>query len=125
MEASVGYIRARAGLPLDLERNWDRLAWPIFGVILLIAFVYLNLKGRGGNFYYDEWGWIQQRHTGLHWILASYNQHLLAVPIALYQVLFRTLGLEHYWVYRLLEVCVHLGCVAVVFEFARRRLGIV
>lgn len=124
MEATVGAPRRRAGLPLDLGGDWDRLAWPVFGLILLVAFIYLNLKGRGANFYYDEWGWIQQRYSGLHWIVASYNQHLLAVPIALYQLLFKTLGLTHYWVYRLLQVIVHLGCAAAVFEFARRRVGI-
>ena len=125
MEATVGATRRRAGLPFDLDRDWDHLAWPVFGVILLVAFIYLNFKGRGANFFYDEWGWIQGRYTGLHGILASYNNHLLAAPIALYQLLFRTVGLAHYWVYRLLHVCVHLGCAAVVFECARRRLGMI
>ena len=124
MQAAIGASRRRAGLPFDLNRDWDRLAWPVFGAILLVAFVDLNLKGRGANFFYDDWGWIQQRYSGLHWILASYNQHLLAVPIALYQVLFKTIGLTQYWVFRLLQVSVHLATAAAVFAFARRRLGV-
>jgi len=63
------------------------------------------------------------RHSGFHWIIASYNQHLLAVPIALYQALFATIGLTHYWVFRLFLALAHVACVAAVFAYARRRIG--
>lgn len=102
-------------------RDWG--IWLGFGALLAIAFAYLVWEGHGDTFFFDDWGWIEQRRTGLHWIFASYNEHLLAVPITLYQLLFRTLGLRHYWIYRLFEVVAHLGCAGVVFEFSRRRIG--
>lgn len=94
-------------------------------MLLVVAFVYLMLAERGTNFYFDDWAWIEARHGGLHPIFASYNQHLVIAPVALYQLLFRTAGLNHYWVFRTLQTLAHLSCVAVVFEFVRRRLGAV
>ena len=93
--------------------------------MLIVAFVYLMLAERGTSFYFDDWAWIDARHSGLHQIFASYNQHLVVLPVALYQLLFRTVGLNHYWVFRTLQTLAHLSCVAVVFEFVRRRLGAV
>ncbi|MGI8428679.1 MAG: hypothetical protein ACR2OB_05110 [Solirubrobacteraceae bacterium] len=94
-----------------------------FLALLAIAFGYLLWEGRGNSFFYDDWSWIEFRRSGLHPILAPYNQHLLPVPIALYQGLMRVVGLGHYWVYRALELMVHLSCVTAVFVFARRRIG--
>jgi hypothetical protein len=94
-----------------------------FVVFAATGFAFLFAKAHGNNFFYDEWGWIEWRRSGLHSILASYNQHLLAVPLALYQFLFHTLGLRHYWVYRLFDLVAHIGCATAVFVFARRRIG--
>ena len=80
-------------------------------------------KGGGNTFFYDEWTWIVTRSSGLHSILSSYNNHLLIMPLALYQLLLRTIGLDHYWFFRLLHTVVHLGCVAAVYFFARPRIG--
>jgi len=44
-------------------------------------------------------------------------------PLAIYQLLFHTVGLAHYRYYRLLAALGHLACVAAVFVFARRRIG--
>jgi hypothetical protein len=79
--------------------------------------------GRGNTFFFDEWGWLEQRRSGLEWLLRPYNDHLQIVPVAAYQLLFHAVGLAHYWVFRLIQTLVHLGSVAVIFEFARRRLG--
>ena len=105
--------------PVDLDRAATCAACLLF----LGTFVYLVYEGHGNSFFYDEWAWIQQRNSGLHWIVVSYNNHLVAAPVAVYQLLFRTVGLDHYSVYRVLETFVHLSCAAVVFVFARRRIG--
>ena len=47
----------------------------------------------------------------------------MAVPFAVYQLLFRTVGLGHYAAYRVLVAVAHVACAAAVFEFARRRIG--
>jgi hypothetical protein len=75
------------------------------------------------RFFYDDWSWIEFRRTGLHAMLASYDQHLVFAPIAAYQLLFATVGLAHYWPYRLLAVLAHLACATAVFAYARRRVG--
>ena len=114
-----------AGVATRLRIDLRHAEWMGCGALLVIAFVYLMLAGRGTNFYFDDWAWIDARHSGLHQIFASYNQHLVVLPVGLYQLLFRTVGLNHYWVFRTLETLAHLSCVAVVFEFVRRRLGAV
>ena len=100
-----------------------RWAWVGCGVLLLVAFGYLMLAERGTNFYFDDWAVIDGRNSGLTAVFASYNQHLIVLPVALYQLLFQIVGLTHYWVFRTLQTLVHLSCVAVVFAFVRRRVG--
>ena len=95
-----------------------------FGSAALAAVLYLMWKGHGNTFFYDEWTWIVTRSSGLHAIFSSYNNHLLIMPLGLYQLLLRTVGLDHYWLFRLLHTVVHLGCVAAVYFFARPRIGL-
>ena len=97
------------------------MAWAAFGWVAAAALVYVLWRGRGNSSYYDEWTWIEFRHSGLHSILGSYNQHLLALPIGIYQLLFHTVGIGHYSIYRLLAALGHLACVAAIFAFALRR----
>ncbi len=95
----------------------------VLGGMLAVAFTFLMLKARGNTFYYDEWYWIVTRSHGLHAIFAAYNNHLQVAPLALYQLLFSTVGLEPYWVYRLLGALAHLGCASAIYVYARRRIG--
>jgi hypothetical protein len=93
-------------------------------VIAVAGFVFVMLTGRGNGFFYDDWSWIELRRTGVHSILASYNQHLVMIPIAAYQFLLGTVGLAHYWLYRSLAALAHVACAVAVFAFARRRIGL-
>jgi hypothetical protein len=104
-------------------RQLNRMATPAFVVLGVIAFVYVMAKARGNTFFYDEWTWLITRRSGWSGIISSYNQHLVAAPSALYQALFHTVGLRHYWVYRMLQTLAHVGCMSAVFVFARRRIG--
>lgn len=101
----------------------ERFALLGFGVVAATAFAYVLWKARGDTFFFDEWGWIEGKRNGLHAIFAADNNHLLVVQTALYQLLFHTVGLNHYWVFRALEASAHITCVAAVFVFARRRIG--
>ena len=56
-------------------------------------------------------------------LLAPHNGHLSLVPVALYKLLFATAGLEDYTPYRVMVVAAHLACVALLFAYARRRVG--
>jgi hypothetical protein len=106
-----------------LGRRAAILRWGAVGAILLFAFAYFLWKARGNTFFFDEWNWIEWRRSGLHWIFASYNQHLMPVPIAVYQFLFHTVGIGHYRYYRVLPLVAHLACATAVFVFAWRRIG--
>jgi len=101
----------------------NRMATPAFAALAVIAFVYIMAKARGNTFYYDEWTWLITRRSGWAGIISSYNQHLVALPSALYQALFHAVGLRHYWVFRTLETLAHVGCMSAVFVFTRRRIG--
>ena len=102
----------------------ERAAPFVFGALVLVAFGYLMWESRGNTFFYDEWTWLFTRRNGLSSILASYNSHMMIAPTALYQVLFRTIGLRDYWVFRLLATVAHLSLATVVFIYARRRVGV-
>ncbi len=106
--------------PRRAGSRWD--VWA-FALAAAIAFGYLMEAGHGVTFFFDEWYWMTTRSSGLHAVLSAYNNHMLIAPLALYQLLFRTAGLDHYWVFRLLGTAVHLLTVTAVYAFARRRLG--
>ena len=55
--------------------------------------------------------------------LEPYNGHLSAVPIAIYKLLFVTVGIDSVALYRLTLLGLHLVCVALLFVYARRRVG--
>ena len=85
---------------------------------------YCSGNTRGLIFTQDEWDLLQFR---LDWKPSSFldpaNQHLLALTFLLYKLLFVTVGIDHYWPYRVMEIGVHLLCVFLLFLVVRRRLG--
>ena len=114
--------RAITGARLDATDR-PRLSWAAFGCLAAAGIAFIMWKGRGNAFFFDDWSWIEYRRTGVHAMLASYNQHLVIAPVAAYQLLLSTVGLAHYWPYRLLAALAHLACAAAVFAYARRRIG--
>jgi hypothetical protein len=93
------------------------------GLASLASGVILYL-GRGSFFYFDEWTWIvERRDWSTSTFLRPHNEHLSAVPIAIYKLLFATVGLAHYWPYRAILVAIHLCAALAVYLIARRRLG--
>jgi hypothetical protein len=93
-------------------------------LLLIAAAVLLLYKTRGTTAWVDEWLWIvQRRGWSLDGFLRPHNQHLSLVPVALYRVLFATTGVAHSLPYRILMVAAHLGCVSLLFVYARRRVG--
>ena len=84
----------------------------------------LLYAGRALTFYYDEWDFVQgRRGWTVDTFLQPHNEHLSLVPVAIFKLLFVTAGLDHYWVYRAVNVGFHLICVALLYVLARRRLG--
>jgi hypothetical protein len=94
-----------------------------FAALAVVAFAYIVWRGRGNTFFYDEWSWLVTRRTGLHAILSAYNTQMELAPTVLYQVMYRTVGLAHYWVYRVFMAVADVGLVATLFTYAYRRVG--
>jgi hypothetical protein len=114
------------------ERRWDALArvptstytWVVLGALLVATGAFLLYETRGTTFYRDEWTWaLHRRGNSLGTFLNPHYGHFSLVPIALYRVLFATVGLDHYWPYRVLVTAAHLTCVVLVFVYAARRVG--
>lgn len=101
----------------------DRLAVGVFVLLAGVAYIYLMWKTRGNTFFYDEWGWLFRRRTGVNSVLDSYNSQMMLATSAAYQILWRTVGLTHYWVWRAIGIAIHVGLVSTVFVYARRRVS--
>jgi hypothetical protein len=102
-----------------IERRWR---WALTGLLLADALLLLYM-GRGLSFFYDDWDYaIHDYGGGIHSLLEPHNGHLSVVPIAIYKVLFHVVGLNHYAVFRLVVLALHLTCGVLVFVLAARRV---
>ncbi len=108
--------------PRRTPPRWLAVALPI--VVLAIAAVVIIDAGRGTTFFYDEWIWIMQRRSpGATSLLEPFNNHLMALPIATYQVLFRVFGLDSQAPYRLVLLGGHLATCGLLYVYLRTRIG--
>lgn len=84
-------------------------------------FYYLT---RGTTLWFDDWSWAIHRRSWTPAVfLVPHNDHLSLIPVTIYKVLFATVGIGDYRPYRLLVIAAHLGCAAIVFLYARRRVA--
>jgi hypothetical protein len=91
---------------------------------MALAAVVIYRKGLGTTFFFDEWEFVMDRQPW-RWdiLLTPYNGHLSLLPVLVYKVLFATVGLGPYWVYRVVLIVFHLLCVGLIFAYARPRVG--
>jgi hypothetical protein len=104
----------------------ERRPLPVIALaaLMVVAIVVLLHYGRDFSFYADEWSYILDRRTQtLDDFLEPHNEHLSAVPVAIYKVLFALVGLDNYQPYRFVLLGLHLTNAALVFLLARRRVG--
>jgi hypothetical protein len=102
----------------------DRLAGIALAGLLLLGAAILYYETRGTTFSTDEWGWVlDRRGGGLDTFLEPHNGHFSLIPVALYKLLFATAGLSDYSPYRVMIIAGDLGCVALLFVYAKRRIG--
>jgi hypothetical protein len=98
--------------------------WIALSLLLVLTAAFLYRETRDTTFWFDEWTWVLDRRGGdLDSLLEPHNGHLSLVPVAMYKALFETAGLSDYGPYRALVIIVHLICVALVFAYARKRVG--
>ena len=101
-----------------------RLPVVLLGLLSLVAFVLILVLGRDITFYYDEWDFVLGRagHSA-DVFLKPHNEHISVVPVLVYKVLFKTVGLEHHWPYLVVLALMHVALGISVFVLARRRVG--
>ena len=124
---------AEAVAPARARQSWDarlrrfeggRAAWFGLGALMVAMAVLVFHETRDTNFWVDEWSWALERRTGgIGTFLEPHNQHLSIVPLAIYRVLFATVGLDDYTAYRLIAIAGHMAVAALLFAYARRRVG--
>ncbi len=102
------------------ERWWR---W-ILAVIMALDAALLLYMGRGLTFFYDEWNFVTGDYGGgLHSILLGHVGNISIFPILVYKVLFHIAGLNHYAVYRIVLIALHLLAVGLIFVLAAERIG--
>jgi hypothetical protein len=101
----------------------ERIVLVVFALLVAVAFVLLYRKGLGTTFYYDEWNFVMNRRGwDADTFLRPHNEHLSLLPVLVFKLLFATVGLDSYGVYRALLLLVHLICVVLVYVLARDRV---
>lgn len=100
-----------------------RVRWVFAG--LLVASAALTLwAAKGASFTADEWGYLLDSvHATPATVLDPVVGHLTALLILTYHALYGTVGLAHNWPYRAVSTATHLLCCALLFAYARRRVG--
>jgi hypothetical protein len=93
-------------------------------VLLVAVGVTVYHLARGTTFWFDEWTFVlNRRGTGLGPFLRPYNGHFSLIPVAIYRLLFATVGLTDYTAYRVILIALLLLCGVLVFVYAKPRVG--
>ena len=102
----------------------DWLGVAVFSAAGLSAGLWLMSLGRDLTFFYDEWDFIEASATSGFWhnVLQPHNGHPSMIPFSVYELLLHTVGLRHYWPYRLVLVLLDIGCGWLLFVLLRRKI---
>lgn len=99
--------------------------WIVVAALLIAAGVLLYHETSGTTIWLDEWSYVlNRRGDSLASFLDPHNEHLSLIPVIIYKLLFATAGIGDYRPYRLLVIIAHLGTCALVFAYARPRVGV-
>jgi hypothetical protein len=94
-----------------------------FALASVAAGLAIMYAGRGSFFHADDWDMmLYRRDLSSGALLTPHNDHLIAVQVALFNLLREVAG-WHYGAYRLTMVLLHLAVATCVFVFVRRRVG--
>jgi hypothetical protein len=102
----------------------DAAPWAALAALLILTGALLLHETRGTTILLDEWTWLlHRRGDSLSSFLASHDGHMSLIPVAIYKLLFATVGLRHSGPYRAVMISEHLAICALVFIYARPRVG--
>ncbi len=123
-EAASPETTGRAAAPTRLIAGRISIQTAILVAAVVVGGIGILWLGRPLGFYGDEWTFLSVRQGGgLDTYLRPHNGHLSLIPVLVYKTLWSTVGLGHYWPYRLSVLITHLACVVLVYVLVRRRLG--
>jgi hypothetical protein len=101
-----------------------RLPFAALALVLAGSVLALMVAGRDTTFFFDDWDFVTQRRDwNLHVLLFPHNEHLSAVPVFVYKVLFETVGLDDYGIFRLLLAGLNALVGLLLFVYAAPRVG--
>jgi hypothetical protein len=96
----------------------------ILGCVFVVAAIVIMHAGRNTTFYFDDWNFVNERLGWRpHVLLYPHNEHLSLLPVLVYKLLFETVGLDNYGVFRFVSVLFNLTSGTLLFIYVRRRLG--
>jgi hypothetical protein len=93
-------------------------------MLLVLDAALLLYMGRGLTFFFDDWDFVTHDYGGgLHSLLAAHGGNISIFPVAVYKVLFHLVGLDHYAIFRLVVIVLHLIAGTLVYVLASRRIA--
>ena len=94
--------------------------------IAVLATSFLVTRDVGKSFVFDDWTFISTRQNlGLTSLLQNHYGHFILIPAFIHILMYKTFGLGHYEVFRLLAPIWHIATVLAVGEMVRRRHGVI
>lgn len=111
--------------PTDTQPDRNaQAALAVFVLLVAVAGPLILYWNRRQWFFLDEWDFLAGRQlSSVHDLLTPHNEHWSTIPIVLYRVLWRFVGLHHYWPYQVPVVAAHLA-VCVLMRVIMRRAGV-
>jgi hypothetical protein len=112
-----------------MQPNWRAMqpsnpALIALALLLTIVSAYVLYLGRDFTFFRDDYLILFYRDgRDLGNYLATYAGNLFPFTIAVYLALAKTVGLDHYWAFRIVGLVGHLAVVLALYMLCRRRIG--
>jgi hypothetical protein len=93
---------------------------PLVGAALALTALALLVIARDQWFWYDEWDFfVQRERASLADLFRPHNEHLTALPLLAYRILYALFGLHSYLPYYAFFLVVHLTAVALLYRLLR------
>lgn len=108
----------------DRERLSRNASLVLLAALLAAAAAVLLSYGHDLTFFQDSWEFLMHRRSlSADAILEPHNEHIVAIPVLINQVLLRVFGMSSMTPELVALVVTLLGTAALVFVYVRRRLG--
>ena len=98
--------------------RWD----VVFAVMGLVGGAVLLFLGRSLTFWFDDWTLVTFSGSGWDYF-RPHNEHLIALPLALFRATFAIVELKSYLPYLVELIVLHLLTVTAAYVLMRRRVG--